>query len=375
MQRILEESEIKNALVDQVPTKPTKLGWDLSFWPKFWEQLKTYLSQCRGAARIPLNYLVREHDVVVQEQYNMTLYDLVDNYLIATTTLSGDHFKIDNTRLYNELKPLVVEGAGWAFIKKFDHSKNGRGAVLALKRQAEGNSAKRTRKAKAYANLAQARYRGERRNFEFSNYVQIHQDAHNELLELEEPVPETKKVQDFLSGILDSRLQVGKDIVLGTDVYLQDFEECQQYLSTLVNNTLAQSKADRHVGAANRHDHDEEGPPKKKARKEDWKKKPKKDFSKYKPKDIAVRSYSNNEWNAMDDDEKAEVKRKRIAKKAGKSDTPRRASSVTSEPPAKEETPPAKEEKESTKDKQDPDSAGDQFGRRAHMSESKADKQ
>jgi hypothetical protein len=239
----------------------------------------------------------------------------------------------------------VVEGAGWAFIKKFDCSKNGRGAVLALKRQAKGNLAKRTQKAKAYENLAQARYRGERQNFEFSNYVQIHQDAHNELLELGEPVPETKKVQDFLSGILDFRLHVDKDIVLGTGVSLQDFKECQQYLSTLVNNTLAQSKADHHFGAANRHDHDDEVPPKKKAWKEDWKKKPKKNFSKYKPKDIAVRLYSNNEWNAMDDDEKAEVRRKRIAKKAGKSDTPRRASYVRSKPPAKEETPPEKEEK------------------------------
>jgi hypothetical protein len=36
--------------------KPTKLGLDLSHWPKFWEQLKTYLSQCRGTAHIPLQY-------------------------------------------------------------------------------------------------------------------------------------------------------------------------------------------------------------------------------------------------------------------------------------------------------------------------------
>jgi hypothetical protein len=44
IQRIQEESEIKNTLVDQVPTKQTKLGWVLLIWPKFWEHLKTYLS-------------------------------------------------------------------------------------------------------------------------------------------------------------------------------------------------------------------------------------------------------------------------------------------------------------------------------------------
>jgi hypothetical protein len=100
------------------------------------------------------------------------------------------------------------QGAGWAFIKKFDRSKNGRGAVLALKKQVECNSAKWTRMAKAYTSLVvQARYHGECHHFEFGNYMQIHQDSHTELLDLEEPIPETKKVQDFLSGILDARLQ------------------------------------------------------------------------------------------------------------------------------------------------------------------------
>jgi hypothetical protein len=213
MARIQEESEIKTVLIDQVPMKLSKVGWNLLLWPKFWEHMKTYLSQCRGMACIPLHYLVQDHDAVTQEQHNMALYDSVDNYLIA----------INNSRLYNKLKPLVVEGAGWAFIKKFDCSKNGRGALLALKKQAEGKSAKQTRKAKAYTNLVQARYHGKSQNFELSCFVQIHQDAHSILLELEEPVPETKKVQGFLlSGILDSCLQVGKDKVLGTAIYLQD---------------------------------------------------------------------------------------------------------------------------------------------------------
>jgi hypothetical protein len=57
-------------------------------------------------------------------------------------------------------------------------------------------------------------------------------------------VPGTKKVQDFLLGIMESCLQVEKDIVLGTPLYLQDIEECQQDLSTLVSNTSAQAKND-----------------------------------------------------------------------------------------------------------------------------------
>jgi hypothetical protein len=64
-----------------------------------------------------------------------------------------------------------------------------------LKSQAEGRSAIATRKAKAYA------------KFSFDQYVGRHQQAHNELLFLEEPVAEIKKVTDFLAGIRDPKLE------------------------------------------------------------------------------------------------------------------------------------------------------------------------
>jgi hypothetical protein len=145
-------------------------------------------------------YIVREHEAVTPAHNNMALYSSMDDYMVATMVLSGAHYKIDNLHLCNELKPLIIDGPSWAFIKRFDRPKNGRGGQLALKKQAEGNSAKRTRKASAYALLANARYCRERRNFTFQNYLQIHQDGHNKLLELEEPVPETKKVQGFFSA-------------------------------------------------------------------------------------------------------------------------------------------------------------------------------
>jgi hypothetical protein len=145
---------------------------------------------------------------------------------------------------------LIVDGPGWSFIKKFDKTKDGRGAVLALKAQAEGTSAKLTRKQAAYASLSSSAYLGPRKGFTFANYVTLHQTAHNELLDLEEPVSESKKVTDFLKGIRDSALNTGKSIVLGDAIKLGCFEECQQYLSTIVQNMAAQSKSERHVSSA-----------------------------------------------------------------------------------------------------------------------------
>jgi len=59
-------------------------------------------------------------------------------------------------------------------------------------------------------------------------------------LDLEEAVPEAKKVTDFLSGITDPRLSNAKDLILGDPQKLQNFELCQQYLKTLVYNKTTQ---------------------------------------------------------------------------------------------------------------------------------------
>ncbi len=51
--------------------------------------------------------------------------------------------------------------------------------------------------------IAKANSLGPRINYDFNMYVSMHQQAHQELERLGEPVPGNKKVRDFLSGILD----------------------------------------------------------------------------------------------------------------------------------------------------------------------------
>jgi hypothetical protein len=76
--------------------------------------------------------------------------------LIATIIHHGRHYDLDNSTLYEELKTLVVDGPGWAFVRQFDRTKNGRADVLALKGQAEGISSRIMRKATAYVSISNA---------------------------------------------------------------------------------------------------------------------------------------------------------------------------------------------------------------------------
>ena len=50
---------------------------------------------------------------------------------------------------------------------------------------------------------------------------------HNELADLQEPMSETKKASDFMKGIKDNKLSVGKTVVNGCNHKLTDFEACQ----------------------------------------------------------------------------------------------------------------------------------------------------
>ena len=69
----------------------------------------------------------------------------------------------------------------------------------------EGNSAVASRRNAAYATLRTLRYTGQQK-FPFEEFVCRHKEAHVILMDEGEPVPETKKVTDFLAGVQDSRL-------------------------------------------------------------------------------------------------------------------------------------------------------------------------
>jgi hypothetical protein len=239
-----EYQEQKEAAKDEDPSKPDSLK-KLVNWSIWNESFQNYLRQILSAAKIPLVYLTRE------ERETPIVHDPADfgspmEFLIEATILEGRHYELDNPRFYRELKTFVVNGEGWSYIKKYERSQDGRRAYLALKTQCEGTASKITRKNKAYASIANATYSGSRRQYKFQDFINVHQTAHNEILDCDpsEAVPESKKVADFLKGITDPKLESAVSVVLGDPKMLNDFQMCQQYLSTTVENraTLERSK-------------------------------------------------------------------------------------------------------------------------------------
>ena len=107
---------------------------------------------------------------------------------------------------------------------------------MALRQQCEGGSSLLTHKNQAYASLKGAAYRGPRKAYTYQQYVALHQDAHNELEDCIEAVPENKKVADFLARISCPLVQMGLNIVMTDPLKLSNFDVTQQFLGTLVAN-------------------------------------------------------------------------------------------------------------------------------------------
>ena len=60
-------------------------------------------------------------------------------------------------------------------------------------------------------------------------------------------ISESKKVEDFLLGILDYCLKSMKEIVLGDKSKNEDFLTNQQYFKTVASNLVDQDKSNRLV--------------------------------------------------------------------------------------------------------------------------------
>ncbi|MGH3054606.1 MAG: hypothetical protein ACRDL7_06465, partial [Gaiellaceae bacterium] len=317
-------------------------------WNVFKEAVDTYLSQLKGGDRIPLNYVIRNEAYPVHD----AVYSNDIEELIHTVPLRGEHFKRDNDKVYGILKSLLLEGPGWNWIIHVDRSRDGRKAWIALKLHYEGDSNINRTKDEAYASIAAATYQGERKNFTFETYTNIHQRAHQDLQRLGEPVPEMKKVRDFLLHIHDPQLAAGKSTVLATPTMLESFTEASNFLSNFVVRSRSMNRTERQVsaveGGRGRSNRSRGGRGRGRGRGARGGRGGRNNNSSN-SNNADDRYHSPDEWYKLSASQRAKILQARENKK-------RNASAITSE-----------EAKTSgDDDKTDNDNAGDQFGRHAH---------
>ena len=180
----------------------------------------------------PLAYILRESEEVTAAALAAD-YPNSDAELQATLLLTTTQARLDNQRVFDLLKPKVEGGPLWTYIRNFNRTRDGRGAYLAIKNQAEGGAAVEQRKRRAYKAIRDVYYTG-KGSFTIDQYITVFQKNYAILEELDEPVPETKKVTDFLNGLKTDELKVAKYTVIGDREKSANFDLCQQYVKSCV---------------------------------------------------------------------------------------------------------------------------------------------
>ncbi|EEC42677.1 predicted protein [Phaeodactylum tricornutum CCAP 1055/1] len=210
-ERMDEEEKILEAAKKLTPSKPTTLK-DMTKWRSFFENWNSYMSQCRGAAAIPLSYVYRTNKQ--PETALVGTYVNMDAYLVAQTVLSGSNFEIDNQRVFDEFKEAITTtGPGWSFIKTYNRSKDGRAAILKLKEQAEGTLNESVCRDDAIKILSTTTYNGPSRNWNIDMLLQKFQYVISELVEIDGvALPDGQLVTYLVQALKDPSLSYVNDV-------------------------------------------------------------------------------------------------------------------------------------------------------------------
>jgi len=165
----------------------------------------------RGAARLPLPYVYRKESVVTDEM-RAGEYDTTDEEFMALFGLTGSHFAVDNAKVFNELMQYVIGRPGESIVKPFRRKNDGRGAVLALLKYANGDDAQERRAAHAYSVIESTVYKRMSKAFSLDDFFARLRDAYAILdhADINQPVQEQRKWQDTLDKIEDSSLESAK---------------------------------------------------------------------------------------------------------------------------------------------------------------------
>ncbi len=292
-------------------------------WETWLELMTTHLSHVRNSTLgTPFTYLIR--DVREPELWTMTGADRaplllpyeeqsLDTDLVATSRFDGPSFQRDNHQLFDSLKVLTIEGNCWTFIERYKSTRNGRAAFLMLKAQAEGDFADTAKKNTAYSMIEKAHFSGKGK-FTLASYTEIHQSAHNKLEHCKEPVPETKKVTDYLLGITSPALITAKEITHSRNDLSTSFAACQQFMQSTYGKITTVKGASRHVSGVDTAPKrpDRKSFPKKKT----YGKNPNNSTTRQYPKDVWKKMVESGEAKTIMDARKAKAAQRMVAASA-----------------------------------------------------------
>ena len=225
------------------------------------EELEDYLTHTTGHDNFPLSYLIRDDATppAVNDDLGLGLPSFQAE-LIRRGRHDGRAFLPNQSQLWQVLRVLFSSSDVWPYIKRFELTQNGRGAVLIIKTHYLGVSFSARVRSGAETILAKAHYDGKSRNFSLERFFSMLQTAFNDLPPAE--LTNGRKMDLLMTRIQDPILVPAKAQIMATPNlhddydsavnYLVEFNDRQKALSTQTSQGRKLASVDSGRGGAGR---------------------------------------------------------------------------------------------------------------------------
>jgi hypothetical protein len=222
---------------DLINVKPPGVLKNLNKFRDWWETWSMYMRSKRGAARIPLVYVFREHTAVTDDIRDKT-YETTDEKYINCFTLDGTYFEVDNKTVFHELNIVLIGGPLESIAKKYEKREDGRAAVLAILAYANGDDAKMARTNEALKLIEATTYHRRSQNFTLDDFFSRLRKNYEILESNGEGLQESMKVSQMMGKINDPQLAIAKSVVMTQVKSDSTFEE----VVTLLKSAMSASQ-------------------------------------------------------------------------------------------------------------------------------------
>jgi hypothetical protein len=314
------------------------LKFDSKDWLKWFKSIDNYFRRTLGVRGVTLDWVYRS------EAYpkHGVKYQSIADEIKATLLLEGAHFEEDSRAVYDVIASSTLGTTSYAYVKKFEKSRNGRLALLALKFQFGGEAYDLTRSVAANDVIRSATFSGPTRKYTYDQHVSKFEDAFNELALLGESVPEASKVRLFCKSLKEKFMKASAIDTQMSKETASSFALATAHLKSVRQLHVADGadKEERQVSELGKRKGGGGGPKDKRKKKGGG--------AGGAGGGLQLHGYSDKEWFDLPEATKAKVKAGRAAEKAAK----RSAAAASSAKPDDAD--------------KEPDKGGVKFGKGAH---------
>jgi hypothetical protein len=207
------------------------------------EDIDAQLLRTLGMAKAPLAYVVREEVVVTAHNLDPSNgYMTVQEELVARMPHTHTAYREDNIAVWDIIRTSIHATEAFSWIKRCERRRDGRAAYIALTSHYLGDAKNEALRNAADNKILNTFYGGEKNRFNWTRYVSVHKECHNDLEATGTAMPEDDKVRRLLTGIQSASLQTAVLFVRSSPALRGNFDAAVDSITTVVETIKDTSK-------------------------------------------------------------------------------------------------------------------------------------